>query len=136
MTVTVYIDGLSQPRNPGIGTYGFVIYEGTRRLAEGEGLAGLDVTSNYAEYAALAEALKKLKQLGIEGDVLVKSDSKLLVGQMSQGWEVKGGAYIQKLKEARDLTREFGSISFEWIPREMNGEADLLTRTAYLKYGR
>lgn len=134
MTVIVYIDGLSEPRNPGTGTFGFVIYDGARKLAEGEGLAGHDVTSNYAEYTALAEALKKLKELRIEGDILVRSDSQLLVGQMSQSWQVKGGVYIEKLKEAKDLLREFGSVRFEWVPREQNEEADLLSRIAYQKH--
>jgi ribonuclease HI len=110
-----------------------VIYDGSRKLAEGNGLAGRDVTSNYAEYTALVEALKRLKSLGVEGDVLIKSDSKLLVGQMSEGWKVKGGMYVGKLKEARDLMKEFGSMRFEWIPREQNQEADLLTRVAYEK---
>jgi probable phosphoglycerate mutase len=64
-------------------------------------------------------------------DVLVKSDSQLLVGQMSKGWKVKGGMYVAKLKEVRDLMKEFSSVSFEWIPREANEEADLLTRVAY-----
>jgi ribonuclease HI len=132
MTVTVYVDGLAEP-NPGLGTYGFTIYEGAKKLAEGNGLAGYRVTSNYAEYTALAEALKKLKQLRIEGDVLVKSDSRLLVGHMEEGWKVKGGAYVEKLKEVRDLLKEFGSVSFMWIPREQNEEADLLTRIAYEK---
>jgi ribonuclease HI len=131
VTVTVYIDGLAQPRNPGVGTYGYVIYDGTEKLAEGSGLAGRGVTSNFAEYTAFAEALKKVKALGLAGDLLVKSDSQLLVGQMGEGWKVKGGMYIEKLKEARDLLREFGSIRFEWIPREQNEEADLLTRVAY-----
>ncbi len=136
MIVVVYIDGLALPANPGTGTYGFTVYEGNRKLAEGNGLAGYDVTSNYAEYTALVEALKKLKELGIEGDILMRSDSQLLVGHMSKGWEVKGGAYITKLREAKELLREFGSIRFEWIPREENGEADLLTRDAYEKLKR
>jgi ribonuclease HI len=133
MTVVAYIDGLAQP-NPGVGTYGFAIYDGAKKLAEGSGLAGPHVTSNYSEYSALIDAFRKLIELGIEGDVLVRSDSKLLVGQMSQGWKVKGGMYIDKLKEARDLLREFGSVRFEWIPREQNSEADLLTRVAYEKH--
>lgn len=136
MTVTVYIDGLAEPANPGTGTYGFLIYDGESRIAEGSGLAGKDVTSNFAEYTALAEALKKLKILRIEGDVLVRSDSKLLVGQLSLGWKVKGGMYLDKLKEVKDLMREFGSMKFEWIPREQNQEADLLTRVAYERYRR
>lgn len=136
MTVTVYTDGLAEPRNPGTGTYGFVVYDGPRKLAEGSGLAGYDVTSNFAEYTALAEALKKLRALGMEGDVLVRSDSKLLIGQLSEGWKVKGGMYLGKLKEVRDLMKEFGSVRFEWIPREQNQEADLLTRVAYDNYRR
>ena len=131
MTVTVYIDGLALPSNPGTGTYGYVIYDGPKKLGEGMGLAGREVTSNFAEYTALAEALKRLKALKIEGDILVKSDSKLLVGHMAESWKVKGGMYVSKLKEVRELMKEFGSIRFEWIPREMNEEADLLTRVAY-----
>jgi ribonuclease HI len=134
LTVTAYIDGLAMPRNPGVGTYGYVIYDGDRRLAEGSGLAGRDVTSNFAEYTALVEALGRLRTLGVEGDVLVRSDSQLLVGQMSSGWKVKGGMYVGKLKEAKDLMKEFGSIRFEWIPREQNSEADILTRIAYEKH--
>ena len=133
MPVTAYIDGLVEPRNPGTGTFAYVIYEGNKRLAEGSGLAGREVTSNYAEYTALAEALKKLKALGLEGDVLIRSDSQLLIGQMSKGWKVKGGMYVEKLKEAKDLMRDFGSVSFEWVPREQNSEADLLTKVAYEK---
>ena len=129
MTVTAYIDGLSEG-NPGTGTYAYVIYDGLKKLAEGSGLAGREVTNNYAEYTALAEALMKLKELGVEGDVLIRSDSKLLVGQMSEGWKVKGGMYVGRLKEARDLMKEFGSIRFEWVPREQNQEADLLTKIA------
>ncbi|MDG6988776.1 MAG: ribonuclease HI family protein [Nitrososphaerota archaeon] len=135
MTVTVYIDGLSEPQNPGTGTYGYLVYQDGKKVAEGSGLAGRGVTSNFAEYSALAEALKRLLALGIGGDVLVKSDSKLLVGQMGGGWKVKGGMYLEKLKEARELVREFGSVRFEWIPREQNQEADLLTRVAYQRYG-
>ena len=39
-----------------------------------------------------------------------------------------------KLHEARDLIKEFGTVKFEWIPREMNLEADLLTRVAYERH--
>jgi len=136
MTVVVYVDGLAEPSNPGTATYGYLVYEGERRLVEGSGLAGYNVTNNFAEYTALVEALKKVRELRIEGDVVVRSDSQLLIGQMSKGWEAKGGGYLGKLKEARELAKEFGSITFEWVPREKNREADLLSRIAYEKYKR
>ncbi len=94
------------------------------------------MTNNFAEYTALVEALRKLKQLRVRGNIVVRSDSQLLVGQMSKGWAVKGGGYLGKLKEARDLVKEFAAVSFEWIPREKNEEADLLSRIAYEKYKR
>jgi len=136
LTVTVYVDGLSEPRNPGTGTYGYVIYDGNSRIVEGRGLAGYNVTNNFSEYTALVEALKKLRELRIEGDVVVRSDSQLLVGQMSKGWKVKGGGYMEKLKEAKGLLKEFGFIAFEWVPRERNSEADLLSRMAYEQFKR
>ncbi len=136
MTVLVYVDGLAEPQNPGVGTYGYLIYDGEKKLAEGEGLAGYDVTNNYAEYTALVEAFKRLNALRIGGDILVRSDSKLLVGQMSESWAIKGGGYLEKLKEAKDLLKGFGSVTFEWIPREKNSEADLLSRIAYEKHKR
>jgi len=95
------------------------------------------VTNNYAEYTALVEVLKRLKDLNRQKDkVVVRSDSQLLVGQMSKGWAVKGGGYLGMLKRARDLLKEFGNVSFEWIPRERNQEADLLSRMAYEKHKR
>ena len=132
--ITANIDGLAEPSNPGTGTYGYVIYDGKKKLAEGKGLAGYDVTNNYSEYTALVEVLRKLKTLRVGGDIVICSDSQLLVGQMSKGWEAKGGGYLGKLKEARDLLKEFGSVTFEWIPRERNKEADLLSRIAYEKH--
>lgn len=94
------------------------------------------MTNNYAEYTALVEVLKKLRELRVGGEVTIRSDSQLLVGQMGKGWKVKGGGYVQRLKEARDLLKEFGPISFEWVPREKNQEADLLSRIAYERYKR
>lgn len=132
--ITANIDGLAEPRNPGTGTYGYVVYEGRKKLAEGGGFAGYEVTNNYAEYTALVEVLRKMKELGIKGDIVLRSDSQLLVGQMSRGWEVKRGGYLEKFKEAKDILKEFGSVEFEWIPREQNEEADLLSRIAYEKH--
>ena len=134
MIITVYIDGLSEPTNPGVGTYGYLLFEGKRKLAEGDGLAGYEVTNNYAEYAALVEALKKVNQLSPGADVVIRSDSKLLVEQMSGRWKVKGGGYIAKLREAKSQMEGLGSIMFEWIPREQNSEADLLSRVAYERF--
>ena len=39
-----------------------------------------------------------------------------------------------KLGEVRDPLKGFSSVTFEWVPREQNIEADLLSRIAYEKH--
>ncbi|MBI2648818.1 MAG: ribonuclease HI family protein [Thaumarchaeota archaeon] len=127
----------SEPANPGTGTYGFVVYRNGEKIGEGHGPAGEQVTNNYSEYFALVRALTSISSNADE-PIVVKSDSKLLVNQMSGEWKVKRGAYLPKYKEAKELTRRFKSLKFAWVPRERNAEADELSRRAYaeLKKGR
>jgi ribonuclease HI len=131
----VFIDGLAEPTNPGVGTFGFVIYRDGRRVKEGYGFVGERVSNNLSEYHALCEALRWILERGWrEEEVIVKSDSLLLVNQMSGRWRVRGGLYAPKYLEALRLAREFERISFAWIPREENAEADSLSRRAYEDY--
>ncbi len=128
--ITIFIDGLAEP-NPGIATYGYVIYENGTRIAERKEFLGEDLSNNYAEYSALVSALTELNTRRYSGPVTVKSDSQLLVNQMKGDWEVKGGGYIGMYKEAVELSRKLPRVDFEWIRREQNKEADLLSRIAY-----
>ncbi len=131
----MYIDGLAEPRNPGVGTYGFVIYSDGKRLTEGHGPAGENVTNNFAEYVALVRALSSIVSKS-EEPVLIRSDSRLLVNQMRGEWKVKKGAYLPKYREAKEWARRFKSLRFVWIPRERNAEADELSRRAYAELTR
>lgn len=136
MVIIVYCDGLCEPTNPsGIATYGYVIYRGEIKLHEGFGVVGegQGMSNNVAEYAALCKALTHLRGVGLENEeVIVKSDSKLLVNQMNGVWKKHNrGLYVPKYLEARALQRGFRSIRFEWVDRELNTEADALSRRAY-----
>jgi len=127
---------VSEPRNPGTGTYGYVVYDESGKIAEGNDVLGDNVSNNYAEYSALVAALNELLSRGLTRDVTVKSDSKLLVNQMKGTWKRKKGGYLEKYKEASELAKKFEQLTFEWIPREENSEADLLSRVAYERYRR
>ena len=131
--IEVYIDGLAEPQNPGIGTYAFVIYNNGKRLKQGHGFAGYPVTNNHAEYEALARALKELDS-SRDQDVMIYSDSKMLVNQMKGEWKAKKGEYLGKHLQAKELALGFPSIDYAWIPREKNSEADSLSRVAYSEY--
>jgi ribonuclease HI len=133
--IVVYVDGLAMPRNPGTGTYGFIVYKDGKKFDEGYGLVGENVTNNYAEYVALIRALSSLLSHSDE-EVTVRSDSRLLVNQMKGEWKRKKGAYLVKYKEANELAKMFRSLKFVWIPREANTEADELSRVAYSEFTR
>ena len=133
--IEVYVDGLAELTNPGTGAYGFVVYRGGKKIDEGYGPAGVQVTNNYAEYVALIQALASIISSSDE-PVVVKSDSKLLVNQMRGEWKSKKGAYLVKCREAGELAKRFKSLKFVWIPREENAEADGLSRIAYAEFVR
>jgi len=133
--IVVYIDGLAEPTNPGIGSYGYVIYNDGIKVKEDGKFVGEYVSNNMAEYSALCEALKTLLEMGLQHKpVIVRSDSKLLVNQMLGKWKTRDGLYIEKYREAIKLAAKFPKITFEWIPREQNKEADSLSRKAYIEY--
>jgi ribonuclease HI len=138
--IEIYTDGLAEPTNPGIGTYGYVVLKDGKRFAESQGFAGDPVSNNHAEYAGLVEALKFVKTVAEENEqVIVKSDSKLLVNQMNGDWNVSKkamrttgeGTYVEKYLEAKTVVSGFPRVTFVWVPREENTEADMLSRIAY-----
>jgi ribonuclease HI len=127
--IEVYTDGRAEP-NPGLGTYGYVVYEKGKRAHAEKGVAGQVVTNNYAEYFCLVKALQHLAKRS-DDEITIFSDSMLLVNQMKGDWKFKGGAYGERYLEAKELAEGFPKLRFEWIPRERNSEADELTNIAF-----
>ena|SRR2546422_1382852 len=140
--IVCYIDGLCEPayeggpQNPGgIATYGYVVLNGHKKaIARRFGIIGEGplMSNNVAEYAGLCRCLRFLlkRDANLE-DIEIKSDSKLVVNQMKGIWKVHGGLYTEKHLEAKRLSQRFKNLSFTWIPRELNEEADALSRKAY-----
>ena len=137
ITLVVYIDGVCEPYNPGgVGTYGFVVYKGGERIYSDYGVIGegSGISNNLAEYTALVMTLKWIRNNGYENEkIIIRSDSQLLVNQMKRLWIVRKGFYTQMHHEAVKLCNGL-DISFEWIPRDQNKEADRLSKLAYKNY--
>jgi probable phosphoglycerate mutase len=57
-------------------------------------------------------------------------DSKLVVEQMSGRWKIKHPDMRPLALEAQALARQFPRISYQWIPREQNKDADRLANEA------
>jgi ribonuclease HI len=132
------VDGLCEPVNPGgTATYGFIIRDGSDNvIARKYGVVGKGprMSNNVAEYAALCEALRFLENRNMTQSLIeVRSDSRLLVNQMTGDWKFHKGLYEQKYSEAKELAKRFSNISYKWVSRERNEEADALSREAYSK---
>jgi ribonuclease HI len=106
------------------------IKAGCRFIGIGEG-----ITNNVAEYSALIRVLEWLKENNISDDIIINSDSQLIIGQMSQGWKVKAPLLIPLVRKARHLMKGM-KIKYNWIPREENEKADMLSKLAYRRYVR
>jgi ribonuclease HI len=78
-----------------------------------------------AEYTAALEGLRLAADKGAT-EVLVRSDSRLLVEQLSGRFRVKNPTLIRLHGEVRELVRGLGRVRFEHVPREFNKDADRL----------
>jgi len=126
--IIIYTDGGSRG-NPGPSAIGVVINDKGYSEYVGEG------TNNEAEYKAVIFALKKTKALLgkerlKETEIELKSDSELLVKQLSGEYKIIEPRIQQFFIEIWNLKIDFGKIKFTLIPREKNGQADKLVNQA------
>jgi probable phosphoglycerate mutase len=127
--VVVEADGGSRG-NPGPAGYGAVVFDAGTGEVLIERKAGLGVTTNnVAEYSGLIAGLTAARELDASL-VAVRMDSKLVIEQMSGRWKVRHAALQTLAQQAKALVGEFGSVTFEWIPRERNKHADRLANEA------
>lgn len=135
--ITIYFDGLCRPRNPGgVATYGYVVYKDGKKVKSGNGMigAGAGMTNNVAEYSALNHAVEWVNQHCPDDELIIRGDSQLVIHQMNGTWQIHSETsktfvpVIRRMLEGR-------KTRFEWIPREQNAEADLLSNRAYEQRG-
>ena len=86
-------------------------------------------TNNVAEYTAVKRALERAAELGAT-DVLIRSDSKLLIEQLKGNYRVKNPTLQRLHAEVRGVARGFETVNYEHVPRERNRRADKLVNLA------
>ncbi len=120
----VSCDGASRG-NPGPAGIGVQITddEGAVLAEIAEGLG--ETTNNVAEYTAAIEGLKRALKLG-GTDVLLRSDSQLLINQLTGRYRVRTAHIVPLHREVLSLAAKFDRISYEHVRRERNTEPDRL----------
>lgn len=134
MKLIINTDGAARG-NPGPAAGAFVLKSSAGNLQEICGKYLGETTNNDAEYLACIEALKRVLMkkgdwgnMGNQGnleEIVIKSDSLLLVSQLTGKWKIKDRNLQKKVMEVKKLERELGcKINYIHIPRELNKEAD------------
>ncbi len=81
-------------------------------------------TNNRAEYLALLSALSYARALCTGTDeIVIKSDSQLLVRQMNGIYKVRSHTLKPLYEEAQKLLHQISThckVSIQWVPREWN----------------
>lgn len=121
----LYVDGASY-NNPGPSGAGIVLEMDGAVVVERSEDLGYG-TNNQAEYRALIEGLGEALQQGVR-DLVVRSDSQLLVRQMLGEYKIKAEGLKGLKAEADALRARFASIRFEHVRRELNERADALAK--------
>ncbi|MFC3299440.1 reverse transcriptase-like protein [Arthrobacter agilis] len=116
--------------NPGHAGYGALVRDPDtgRILVEKAAYIG-KASNNVAEYSGLVSGLELAREINPEASVHVKMDSKLVVEQMSGRWQIKHADMRVLAGKARTVMNP-RQVTYEWIPRERNKDADRLSNEA------
>lgn len=139
----VWIDGTCEPVNPGgTASYGVVVKHKEKILFSESKVVGngAAMSNNVGEYSGLIAFLNWYIAEGIHRQVskrpVIYSDSRMLIEQMSGEWRAMRGLYLPYYRMAKVLIEKNNlDLSYWWVPREQNEEADKLSKDALLKAG-
>lgn len=129
--IIIYTDGASRG-NPGKAAAGIIFCNEKNQIIRTQSeFLGDYLTNNEAEYMAVIFALKKFKalfgkELAKNSAIEIRSDSELLVSQLSGKYKVTDSKIQPLFLEVWNLKFDFLSVKFRLIPRTQNSKADKL----------
>ncbi len=127
MELKIYTDGASR-NNPGEAGAGvFIVWDGKPLETIARYLGR--TTNNIAEYNAAIIGLERAMELGAS-NVKLHADSELLVKQLNGQYRVKNEGLKPLYVKVKELIAKIGKVEVQYIPREMNKEADALANKA------
>ncbi len=125
MTLEIFTDGACSG-NPGPAGIGVVFKQNGVVIKEFSQSIGY-ATNNIAEYSALVYALEQAKILKAEF-VHVKSDSELMCRQVNGKYVVRDEPLKKLFDQVKVLKSGFKRFTLTHVRRELNKEADVLSR--------
>ncbi|XP_048502887.2 uncharacterized protein LOC125498679 [Beta vulgaris subsp. vulgaris] len=90
---------------------------------------GFPASNNEAEYEAAIAGLRMCLAAGAQ-QVLLKTDSQLVSGQLKGDFEVRGANMAKYVQKAKELIAQLRRFEVQAIPRAENAKADALSKLA------
>lgn len=128
----LFFDGCSKG-NPGLAGAGSVIYNNDQEIWCGTYFVGEKITNNHAEYSGLILGLQNAVELNIRS-LLVMGDSELVINHMTGKYKCKSSNLIYLYKTAKHLEKNFDTIEYKHILRNLNKRADELSNLGLNAY--
>ena len=128
MNVVAYADGASRG-NPGLSSYGVVVFDGDGKELHRSCRALGHGTNNQAEYQGAIAALEAALGLGAR-EVELRMDSELIVRQLTGRYKVRNPKLLPLYKRMLDLRSRFDRVALVHVPRAQNAVADALANEA------
>lgn len=131
MGIDIYCDGATVGHNGKLGTVsevGLGVYIAQTGERIGRRVPG--ISNNEAEFKALIYAMEYALRNGY-ADVRFHSDSRNIINRANgkrPGRKFKNERMDAFQEKVLELARQFDHVSFRWIPREMNAEADAVSK--------
>jgi len=120
------VDGSSNQQGSGAG----IVLEGPNGVLIEQALRfTFKASNNQAEYEALIAGMLLAKEMGAQ-NLLVKSDSQLITGQVTGEFQAKDPQMAAYLKYVQLLKGAFNALELIHVLREQNARADLLAKLA------
>ena len=91
-------------------------------------------TNNEAKYEGILTGLRLGKALGMK-NLLIQSDSKLVIEQIKGEYEAKEERMQKYLRLTNHLTKEFNEVEFIQVPRNQSALADEIAKLASSEEG-
>jgi ribonuclease HI len=127
--LVIHADGASRG-NPGDAAGGAIVsLADTGGVVAEVGVVCGVATNNVAEYRGMIAGVEVAKKLFPNPALDIRLDSKLVVEQMSGRWRVKHPDMQILVKHAWQVIGDT-DVSFTWVPREENSDADRMANTA------
>jgi ribonuclease HI len=115
--------------NPGIAGAGALVRDQHGDLLAVKAVPLGRASNNVAEYAGLIAGLELVRDIDPQASVEVRMDSKLVVEQMSGRWKIKHEDMKRLAHQASQILSPM-QVTYTWIPRADNGDADRLSNEA------